>query len=928
MALRQEGVDATMNTFIKVLYGVLAVSLAIFIVFFSIGLTRNDLINAMGLHGLDFIEPSFSVKDANGNLYVLDSSSKRILKIDSTNTLRYIIFGGTQNEGGFYYAVSIAIDSEENLYVVNQVPDEFGFHTVRNDIIRYDKNGRFDAVIFHNRYTEASPQDVQRSNITSIFYADNRILWYTATREGIFAYTFNIATEKIAVKEMMKYRDANIYISNITYDSENSLLYINKIGEIYLYSQIYGERLLYRNIYTLPFNLVKSDNVYFTDILNNTIMKITPAGGVVNLLEREHSNKHGVPVNDVYYTLSLSREETLLVNKENYVMELDGEDGDVLYIEESASLPVKFFIKIGAHYLVLLLAVLIFIFLLRFIYRSVLKKKISVIIKQVLIYVPIVILAIILTSLTVYNDLTSRHEKLLNEKIASMLQTISLSINGDDFNNIRSHLDFMNYSYKNLKESILRLLNNNQDPWNNGFYFTLHKKFGDTIYTIMFLNDSVTAKHPFGYLNEPDGIYEQAIEGDILIENSVDAWGNWFYGVAPVFDSAGKIAGLIEIGQDNIALENDNRRLLNRITENVILISLLMIALLSVVSYFMLKTLRRLRDGASMISKGEYNISIPVKGNDELTALTLAFNNMAKSINDFINDITALNTAYYRFVPEEFLRFLNKESIKEIELGDQIEKEMTILFSDIVGFTTISEHLSPEENFNFINSYLSLVGPSIRENSGFIDKYIGDSIMALYPDSPDDALKSAFDILSLLNDFNKKSAASGYPPIGVGFGIHTGSLMLGILGERKRIDSTVMSDNVNLTSRLEGLTRKFGAAIIISAVTYQKLSRKEIYVFRNLGVARVKGKGESVRIYEVLDGLNSSDRRERIKYLDEFEKGVAAYEGLDFEGACSVFSEILEACPSDAAALEFYINMCRRALKEKFAEGVLLLTDK
>jgi len=923
-----------MNNLVKVLFCLLALALAVFIVLFGIGLTRNDLITAIGFHGLDFIEPSFSLKDNNGNRYVLDNASKRILKIDSENRVQYILFGGEKSKGGFDQAVSIAVDSEENLYVVNMVSDEFGFYTIRNEIVRYDKNGRFDAVIFQNRRGEPAPQDVQRSNITSIFYTGDQILWYSTARDGIFAYTFTISTERIVFKQAVKYEDANIYISNITYCDEDSLLYINKIGEIYRCSSKGGEELLYSDTNALPFNLVrsKSGKIYCTDILNETILKITDTGEAADLLGKEQSNKHGIPINDVYYTLSASKEETLLINKEDYVIEINGSNGDIQYIEKSASIPARFFIRIGLHYLVFLVSLLFFFFLLRFIYRSVLKKKISVIIKQVLIYVPIVIAAIILTSFIIYSDLTRRYEGLLNEKIASMLQTISLSINGDDLNNIESHLDFMNDSYKSLKESILRLLNNNRDPWNNGFYFTLHKKFGDAIYTLMFLNDSVTAKHPFSYLNEPDGIYlaayNQAASGGILIEKSVDAWGNWFYGVAPVFDTGGDIAGLIEIGKDNIAFENDNARLLRRIIENIILVALIMTALLAAVSYFMLKTLRRLRDGASLISKGEYDISIPVKGNDELTALTLSFNNMAKSINYFINDITALNTAYHRFVPEEFLRFLNKENIKEIELGDQVEKEMTIMFSDIIGFTSISENLSPEDNFNFVNSYLSVVGPSVRENSGFIDKYIGDSIMALYPDTPDDALRTALDILSILNDFNRKSTANGYPPIGVGFGIHTGRLMLGILGEKKRVDSTVISDNVNLTSRLEGLTRKFGAAIIISAVTYEKLSQRDLYVFRNLGVARVKGKGEGVRIYEVLDGLASSDRKERTKYLDAFEKGVTAYESLDFAHAYSIFNAILQKCPSDIAALEFYMKMCRRALKEKFTEGVLLLTDK
>jgi len=920
-----------MNNLIKVIYGIILSLAAVFIVFFSIYLYNNDFIRAVKKHGLDFLYPSLSLKDDSGNLYIVDNSSKRILKIDNTNTLQYIIFGGKKEGKSFYDAVNIAVDKNENLYVVNQVLDEFGFYTVREEIVRYNKNGKYDKVIFQKTRTErdCTPQDVQRSSIASIFSINDNVIWYEVNKDGVFSYIFNILTGRITYKQMMKFENANVYISNVAYYDDDSLLYTNKTGEIYLYSQEKGEKLIYNDDNILPFDIVKSKagNIYFSDILNKTIIIITGGADVVNLLKNEQPNKFGILINDIYYKLSVSSKETLLINNDRFVVELSN-DGEILYIENLSSIPVKYFIRAGMYYAALVISVLAFIILLIYCYRRILKRKVSVIIKQVLIYVPIIIIAIVLTSSAIYNNLTKRYENLLNEQIASMLQIISISINGDDLNNINSHLDFMNESYVNLKENIMKLLNYNKDPWNKAFYFTLHKEFDGNIYSIMFLNDSITAKHPFNYLNEPGGIYHRAMEGILLIEKSDDAWGSWFYGVAPLFDSSGGISGLIEIGKDNVAYENANRILLNDIIKNIVIITLVMISLLSVVSYFVLITLKNLKNGAASIAEGKYDVYIHARGNDELTALTHSFNNMAKNINNFVNDIVTYNKAYHRFVPEEFLKFLNKENIKEVRLGDQVEKDMTVMFSDIIGFTTLSEKLTPAENFNFINSYLSLVGPSVRQNSGFIDKYIGDSIMALYPNTPDDALKTALEILVILNDFNRDLVTKGHNPIGAGFGIHTGRLMLGILGEKERVDSTVISDNVNLTSRLEGLTRKFASAIIISGDSYNKLRRKDLYIVRNLGSAKVKGKEDSVRIYEVLDGLKASEKQERIKYLASFEKGVKYYEELNFSKAFALFNELLKKCPSDATALNFYIKMCKTAHREKYTKGVLVLTDK
>ena len=165
--------------------------------------------------------------------------------------------------------------------------------------------------------------------------------------------------------------------------------------------------------------------------------------------------------------------------------------------------------------------------------------------------------------------------------------------------------------------------------------------------------------------------------------------------------------------------------------------------------------------------------------------------------------LAQLNKAYERFVPGQFLQYLEKSSIIDVELGDQVQLEMSVLFSDIRDFTTLSESMTPEENFKFINSYLSRMEPAIAENSGFIDKYIGDAIMALFSGEADNAVKAGISMLHRLIEYNQHRANSGYKPIKNGIGINTGFLMLGTVGGQNRMDSTVISDAVNLASRGE-----------------------------------------------------------------------------------------------------------------------------
>jgi predicted ATPase/class 3 adenylate cyclase/GAF domain-containing protein len=212
-----------------------------------------------------------------------------------------------------------------------------------------------------------------------------------------------------------------------------------------------------------------------------------------------------------------------------------------------------------------------------------------------------------------------------------------------------------------------------------------------------------------------------------------------------------------------------------------------------------------------------------------------------------------LNQAFERFVPSEFLQFLNKQSIVDVQLGDQVEQEMSVLFSDIRDFTTLSEQMNPEDNFRFINSYLSRISPVIREHQGFIDKYIGDAIMALFRGGADNAVKAGIAMLNKLVEYNQHRTNSGYKPIQIGIGINTGLLMLGTVGEPNRMDGTVISDAVNLASRTEGLTKNYGVSLLITHETFKRLRNPRDYAIRRIDEVKVKGKSEYVTIYEVFD---------------------------------------------------------------------------
>jgi adenylate cyclase len=293
-------------------------------------------------------------------------------------------------------------------------------------------------------------------------------------------------------------------------------------------------------------------------------------------------------------------------------------------------------------------------------------------------------------------------------------------------------------------------------------------------------------------------------------------------------------------------------------------------------------------------------------------------------------DLEQLNTAYERFVPREFLGFLDKQSVVDLLLGDHVERDLTILFSDIRDFTTISEQMTAEENFQFINTYLGRMGPIVRQHQGFIDKYIGDAIMALFPRHADNALQAAIMMLRVLADYNQARQATGKLPIQIGIGINTGLAMLGIIGEHGRMDGTVISDAVNLASRLEGLTKRYKASILVSEPLLTRLARPEQYHVRFLGKVQVKGKTETIQIYEVFDGDSERFIDLKHKTKPEFKRGLEHYFSREFIKAMGDFTQVLAVNPDDKAA-QLYVERCAGFISQGVPEcwqGVEVVDSK
>jgi adenylate cyclase len=251
------------------------------------------------------------------------------------------------------------------------------------------------------------------------------------------------------------------------------------------------------------------------------------------------------------------------------------------------------------------------------------------------------------------------------------------------------------------------------------------------------------------------------------------------------------------------------------------------------------------------------------------------------------------------------------ENPEQVHLGGE-EKELSVMFADIRGFTSISEGLSPTQLVELLGDYLSEMTDTIFKNWGTLDKYIGDAILAFWgapypqPDHAERACRTALQMLDALKKMQTVWAAQGRPHIDIGMGMNSGPVLVGNMGSRLRFNYTVMGDNVNLASRLEGLNKAFSTRLIISESTYEQVQRK--FVARELDFIRVKGKKKPVRIHELLGPIEASDQYRDL--VERFGRGLQEYRSGQWESAIDVFGELRRDYPEDGPSAVF-LGRCR-----------------
>jgi len=527
---------------------------------------------------MEFINPIFATTDSESNIYIIDNSMKRVVKIDQAGNVSFVLTGGESSNSRFYTALEVDVDKNGNVYILNNVLDVNGQYVEKEEIIRYTADGKFSDIVYSVEYP-IDERPMRTGNLCSISVHEDYVYCYNKQQDFFNLIRINTESKQFETVEQIDFTDANnMIIDFATSHNSNEFYFTTKRGEIYKVSNSNSPLLIYsgsdvsvEHITSIPWEVEidTQDNLYFSDLIQRSIRYIDPNGNVNTLLSHEILKNKGFDNNNaVFYRISLGDDNAISsIGNENIVSY--SVMSSVNFFGSGCKLPTLSYIWQFFLWFQLIILAAAAIYIIKFLYNFFKQNPPKVLLQSIFMIIVISISTLFITS-TIFNSFEYRYEAQVIDRISQAMFLTSRSIDGDVFQRIQKPEHFMNEDYRYIREQLHSSFNNNMDSWGEGFYGALYTVSENKPYVIMYYDDS---KCPFFPLYE-DGSeleYLAVFNEEITITSKTsDAEGDWLYGLTPLYNSAGEIVGILEIGTDLYSFKQENDRLRNNILMDTI----------------------------------------------------------------------------------------------------------------------------------------------------------------------------------------------------------------------------------------------------------------------------------------------------------------------------------------------------------------------
>ncbi|MBO6299736.1 MAG: adenylate/guanylate cyclase domain-containing protein [Lachnospiraceae bacterium] len=792
-----------------------------------------------------------------------------------------------------------------SLYAVNVTYEDrvSSRSIVKESVIRLSEEYQLEKELFVREYD--MPGGHRASRISRLHYADGVLTFAVVELDRVYTCRYEETTDQLQYREYLTEADGTYTAGVIPIDG--AFLFLRSDGGVYHteWDEPIGECICRFDPAgtgnAVPFfsqAVVCGEDYYVFDEKEPTKVFLLKDGAVSEIIDIKTIS--GYADSEIRYIDSCkggdAKEELILCLTDGLLTWSDGVICDknvVLRFKPQLINYLFMFLEESTEWIIYALLI-----------NLIIRKK-TLFYKRMLMTVPVFMVVIIVTAVKVYDYSNEQNNQSIRSEMGIITEFGTRKLEGYDFSGLLSADADTGAEYHRLYEKIRSINTDRTKEWSKNYIFSVVYRTGDTSAVILLDDDTITM--PMGkettiaseqefllYDGSGDYYMSENLTGfwtDEAIHNEIASYGK-------IRDASGRGDIYLKVSTDDRRLWYQRRQLIGAMAGFAAVFILLVVAIDMLVSFYIIRAEKKASGVVQKIANGDFTARVDYKSGDELGEICTQVNAMGRSLEKLFEEKDRTEQFYYKFVPEQFRTLLDKDKFTDLALGDSAGRELTVFSCDIRSFSINSEIMTAKENFEFVNIIYGIAGPIIRKNGGFVDKYIGDAVVALF-ENAEDAVKSGVEIYRAIVLDPQTAERLGISDINIGIGIHSGHARVGIVGEEERLAGAVISDIVNYSARLEGLTKQYQTAMLISKDTVDRMPDPEKFDLRFLGQTQVAGDEEVLAIYEVLDCLPEEEKTKRERNNIRLRQAISYFQVGKRTEAMAMLKDIAHGAEGD-----------------------------